>query len=48
LEEAYFQSGYLYFAGILKEFQGMAGATVPLANDAGYIMRVPYTDNTLY
>ncbi len=26
----------------------MAGATVPLANDAGYIMRVPYTDNTLY
>ena len=48
LEEAYFQSGYLYFAGMLKEFEGLAGTTVPLANDAGYIMRVPYTDSTLY
>jgi hypothetical protein len=48
LEEGLFRSGYLYFAGMLREFKGMSGITVPLANDAGYIMRVPYSDNTLY
>ena len=46
--EAFFKSDYLYFAGKLQEFNGMAGTTVPLANDAGYVMRVPYTDNTSY
>jgi hypothetical protein len=48
LEEGLFRSGYLYFAGMLREFKGMSGTTVPLANDAGYIMRVPYSDDTLY
>jgi hypothetical protein len=48
LSSAAYKGGNFYFVGSLKTYLGMAALPNPLSHSAGYVMKIPVTDGTLY